>query len=83
MDFDRNLYWNANTRAFRAENDDWAAWRANGFDRNSVFADPQFVDPLVGDYRVRDTSPALALGFKNFPMDGFGHQMTRIAPRGG
>ncbi len=81
--FDRNLYWNANTRAFRVEQDDWAAWRARGFDRASEFAEPQFVDPLAGDYRVRNTSPALALGFKNFPMDGFGHQMTRIAPFGG
>src|SRR6185436_17492207 len=37
--FDRNLYWNANTRAFRVEKDDWAAWRARGFDANSAFAD--------------------------------------------
>jgi len=80
---DRNLYWNANTRAFRVEGDDWAAWRAKGFDRESVFADPEFVDPLSGNYHVRATSPALALGFKNFPMDGFGHRMTRIAPFGG
>jgi hypothetical protein len=80
---DRNLYWNANTRAFRVENDDWAAWQAKGFDRHSVFADPQFVDPLAGDYRVRATSPALALGFRNFPLDGFGHRMTRITPFGG
>lgn len=80
---DRNLYWNANTRAFRVEGDDWAAWRAKGFDQNSTFADPQFVDPLSGNYHVRATSPALALGFKNFPMDGFGHRMTRIAPAGG
>ena len=81
--FNRNLYWNANTRAFRVENDDWPAWQARGFDRHSVFADPQFVDPLGGDYRVRSTSPALALGFRNFAMEGFGHRMTRLAPHGG
>jgi hypothetical protein len=81
--FDRNLYWNANTRTFRVEDDDWSAWRARGFDPNSVFADPQFVDPSVGDYRVRDDSPARALGFRNFAMDGFGHRLTRIAPAGG
>lgn len=80
--FDRNLYWNANTRAFRVEDDDWAAWRARGFDPNSVFADPQFVDPAAGDYRVREDSPARALGFRNFAMDGFGHRLTRIAPTG-
>lgn len=80
---DRNLYWNVNTGAFRVEGDDWAAWQAKGFDRNSLFADPQFIDPLSGNYHVRATSPAIALGFKNFPMDGFGHRMTRIAPFGG
>jgi membrane-associated protease RseP (regulator of RpoE activity) len=31
-----------------------------------------FVDPAAGDFRVRDGSPALAMGFKNFPMDQFG-----------
>lgn len=80
---DRNLYWNANTRAFRVESDDWAAWQAKGFDRASVFADPRFVDPLAGNYHVRADSPALALGFRNFPLDGFGHRMTRITPFGG
>ena len=30
------------------------------------------MDPGKGDYRVKETSPALPLGFKNFPMDQFG-----------
>jgi hypothetical protein len=47
-------------------------WRALGFDRRSVFADPLFVDPARGDYRVRPESPALALGFENYPMDRWG-----------
>ncbi|MFW6161840.1 MAG: PDZ domain-containing protein [Planctomycetota bacterium] len=43
-----------------------------GGDRHSLIADAQFIDPLAGDYRVRDGSPALELGFENFPMDRFG-----------
>ncbi|SMP55683.1 PDZ domain-containing protein [Neorhodopirellula lusitana] len=43
-----------------------------GWDEDSIVADPQFVDPSSGDFRVRDGSPALMLGFKNFPMDQFG-----------
>lgn len=35
-------------------------------------ADAKFVDPASGDYRVKPGSPALALGFVNFPMDRFG-----------
>ncbi|MDF7825467.1 right-handed parallel beta-helix repeat-containing protein [Pontiellaceae bacterium B12227] len=42
------------------------------WDVNSVTADPLFVDPASGDYRVKEGSPALELGFKNFPMDQFG-----------
>jgi len=50
----------------------FAQWQAKGFDTHSVIADPMFVDPARGDYRVRDGSPALRLGFRNFPMDRFG-----------
>ncbi|HMP84570.1 MAG TPA: PDZ domain-containing protein, partial [Verrucomicrobiota bacterium] len=44
----------------------------SGRDTNSIVADAQFIDPANGDYRVKDSSPALALGFVNFPMDQFG-----------
>ena len=47
-------------------------WRQLGFDEHSVVADPLFVDPDSGDYRVRPDSPALKLGFENFDMDRFG-----------
>ena len=50
----------------------FAEWQAQGFDLDSVFANPLFIDPANGDYRVRPNSPALALGFKNFPMNNFG-----------
>lgn len=35
-------------------------------------ADPLFVDPAGGDFRVKDGSPALRIGFTNFPMNQFG-----------
>jgi len=50
----------------------WAQWLGGGVDAHSVLADPQFMDSAHGDFRVKSTSPALALGFKNFPMDSFG-----------
>jgi hypothetical protein len=49
-----------------------AEWQELGFDRNSVFADPLFIDPQGGDFRVRPESPALKLGFKNFAMGQWG-----------
>ena len=47
-------------------------WQGLGWDRHSVFADPLFVDPGRGDYRVKPESPALKLGFKNFEMGTWG-----------
>ena len=47
-------------------------------DVNSIVADALFVDPESGDFRVKDGSPALALGFRNFPMDRFGVQLPAL-----
>ncbi len=43
-----------------------------GWDEHSIVADPQFIDPTNGDFRVKEGSPAFKIGFKNFPMDQFG-----------
>ncbi|MGA9450054.1 MAG: PDZ domain-containing protein [Verrucomicrobiia bacterium] len=50
----------------------------SGRDEHSIVADAQFVDPAHGDYRVKSGSPALALGFVNFPMDQFGVQKPEL-----
>ena len=47
-------------------------WANAGWDVHSVIANPMFVNPKTLDYRVKPGSPALALGFVNFPMDQFG-----------
>ncbi|AOM78521.1 PDZ domain-containing protein [Pedobacter steynii] len=43
-----------------------------GTDAHSAYGDPLFVHAGIGDYRVKPGSPALKLGFKNFPMNEFG-----------
>lgn len=50
----------------------------NGCDANSLSGDPLFSDPAKGDYSVQNSSPALTLGFKNFPMDQFGVQKSAL-----
>ncbi len=45
---------------------DWSNWQAGGHDPEGVVADPLFVDPEHGDFRLRPDSPALALGFVPF-----------------
>ncbi|TWU50595.1 hypothetical protein Poly51_38870 [Rubripirellula tenax] len=47
-------------------------------DADSLYGNAQFVDPVAGDFRVADSSPVLALGFKNFPMEGFGVFSARL-----
>lgn len=38
-----------------------------GNDAQSNYGDPQFIDPMNGDFRVKESSLALKVGFKNFP----------------
>ena len=50
----------------------------SGRDEHSVTGDALFVDPASGDYRVKPGSPALELGFQNFPMNEFGITSPRV-----
>jgi hypothetical protein len=58
--------------------------KALGVDRHSQQGDPRFANPAAGDFRVPPDSPAIAIGFENFPMSGFGvtsDRLKRIADR--
>jgi hypothetical protein len=57
---------------------DRTAFADNGCDANSLVGDPLFVDAAQGDFRVKEGSPALNLGFVNFPMDQFGVRTPRL-----
>ena len=50
----------------------FAEWQVMGNDAHSLIADPLFVDPAAGDYRLRPESPALALGFVPIPVERIG-----------
>jgi len=63
---DKNLFFVADASKAKAVSE------KQGWDKNSLFGDPQFIDPANGDFRVQDGSPAWKIGFKNFPMDQFG-----------
>lgn len=45
---------------------------AAGFHTGSKIADPMFIDPGAGDYRLRPGSPATAMGFEPLPFDRIG-----------
>jgi hypothetical protein len=73
MDFNLVQDFNATTSAPATQ-----LQRQSGRDEHSIVADAQFIDPARGDYRVKDGSPALALGFVNFPMNQFGVQKPEL-----
>lgn len=68
---DRNVYFDARPEATPATmkfaGATLAEWRQRGHDANSLVADPLFVAPEKGDFRLQPNSPALKLGFK--PID--------------
>ncbi|AKU18836.1 hypothetical protein VV02_11205 [Luteipulveratus mongoliensis] len=59
-------------------------WVAAGMDVSSAVADPGFVakDPADSyDFTVGASSPAIALGFRNFAMNGFGTPGAQVPPK--
>jgi len=65
--WDHNLFWRTDGLALEFYGMSLEEWQAKGVDRHSVVADPQFVDPAHGDFRLKPGSPALKLGFR--PID--------------
>jgi len=57
---------------YASSNSDRLKFAVNGCDFNSVVADPLFIDPGKGDFRVAEESEAIKLGFRNFAMSDFG-----------
>jgi hypothetical protein len=72
--FDHNLYWNASGKPVLFANKTLAEWQAAGQDVDSIVADPQFADPLHGNFRLRPGSPVGNIGFE--PWD-----YTLVGPR--
>lgn len=62
---------------------DRARFAGHDCDADSLVGDPMFIDPECGDYRVREESPALKLGFVNFPMDEFGVRPPALKAKAG
>ena len=55
--FDRNLYWNASGKPVLFGTMSFAEWQATGQDRDSRVADPLFLAPAKGDFRLRPGFP--------------------------
>ena len=61
-----------------------SSWVRDGMDAHSLVADPEFTaaDPTADyDFTVAADSPALGLGYTNFPMTGFGATGAPLPPK--
>jgi hypothetical protein len=63
---------------FTGSEADRLKYAAQGCDTHSLAGDALFVNAAAGDFRVQADSPALKLGFVNFPMDQFGVRSPRL-----
>lgn len=54
------------------------AAQSRGTDKNSICGRLDFVNPKVGDFRLKDGAEALSIGFKNFAMDNFGVVLPKL-----
>jgi hypothetical protein len=65
---DAHCYWNSDGDDLDFAGRDFSEWQAEGHDAQSIVADPRFLDPEHGDFRLHPDSPALELGFQPFDL---------------
>lgn len=82
---DRNVYFDARPDAkpgdLRFSGATFDQWRARGHDRESVIADPLFVDPAKDDFALKPGSPALLRGFRPIRTSAVGPRKTEAPTR--
>jgi len=64
--FHHNLYWREGGKPVDFNGRTLEEWRKLGKGEGSIIADPLFVDPEHGDFRLKPGSPAGKIGFKPF-----------------
>ena len=69
-----DAHWGAklDSNLFATHENDRVKFSINGCDEHSLVGDPLFLDSENGDFRVKDESPALHVGFANFQVIEFG-----------
>lgn len=65
---DYNIYWKVGEQEILFNNLSWDQWRNGKRDKNSIIADPLFLDVAKRDFRLNPNSPAWKLGFHQLPI---------------
>jgi len=61
--FDSNVYYKKEKGIRKFCEFNWKEWRKKGLDKNSLTADPLFVNPEKYNFQLKENSPALKMGF--------------------
>ena len=69
---DYNLYFDAAGGPVKFGKRTFSEWRAKKLDRRSIIADPLFMNPDRGDFRLKAESPAFKLRFRPVDLSGVG-----------
>lgn len=72
--FDHNLYYRTDGKPILFGKWTLAEWQARGQDRDSLIADPLFVDPAKGNFSLQPGSPAIKIGFQPIDVSHVGPQ---------
>ena len=70
--FRRNLYFNTRTSEPLFAGRSFAEWQQSGQDKDSVIADPLFVNAEAADYRMSAASPARKMGITDIDLASVG-----------
>ena len=66
MIYDNNCYWKIGDPSPEFYGLSFVDWKKIGKDKNSIIANPQFVNPINYDFRFKNTSVARKIKFKPF-----------------
>ena len=71
VNIDNNLYWNLNGPV-EFQGKDLKSWQKNGYDKKSFTEDPQFKDPLNGDFTFKNKKSIKKIDFVPFDYETYG-----------
>jgi hypothetical protein len=75
-----NLYWNASGAPLTFYGKSLAEWQAAGQDKETLVADPLFVDPEHGDFNLKPGSPSANIGFQAWKLTTAGPRPSSASP---
>jgi hypothetical protein len=65
VEIDKNIYWNMKGDVIFTEKS-FKTWQKNGYDKQSFVENPQFKDPMNGDFSFKNKRTYKKIGFKPF-----------------